>query len=66
MSDISENGRVGISEKLLLQNIMRILAKIIKMNLLEFWKLNKGLQQCMEYSQKKYLYFSKNVSSVVL
>lgn len=66
MSDISENGRVGTSEKLLLQNIMRILAKIIKMNFLEFWKLNKGLQQSMEYSQKKYLYFSKNVSSVVL
>lgn len=66
MSDTSENGKVRISEKPLLQNTMRILAQIIKINFLEFWKFNKGLSAAIYRvcSQKKHLNFSKNVRFV--
>lgn len=53
MNDISENGKVRISEELLLQNIMRILAEIIKINFLEFWKLKVCLLQSIEYVVKR-------------
>lgn len=63
MSDISENGKVRISEELLLQNTMRTLAEIIKINFLAFWKFNKGLSAAIYRvcSPKKHLNFSKNV-----
>ena len=63
MSDISENGKVRISEELLLQSTMRTLAEIIKINFLAFWKFNKGLSAAIYRvcSPEKHLNFSKNV-----